>query len=124
MTTNERLAINQRIDKIIGSYDEQRSRVKDMSLKDRISNNNEYSKMREKLFKIGEKYGEEALALTMIECGNICHGVTANGKRFVWIGNNGLEKRSLYCGLLDIEGIGTIFTSGTIAKAIEYVIKN
>lgn len=81
MTTNERIAINRRIDKIIGSYDEQRSRVKDMTLEDRISNNNEYSKMREKLFKIGEKYGKEALALTMIECGNICHGVTANGKR-------------------------------------------
>lgn len=124
MTTNERLAINQRIDKIIGNRDEQRSRIKNMSLEDKISDNNEYSKMREKLFKIGEKYGEEALALTMIKCGNICHGVTTNGKRFVWIGNNGLEKRSLYCGLLDIEGIGTIFTSGTIAKAIEYVIKN
>ena len=124
MTTNEWLAINRRIDKIIGSRDEQRSRIKNMSLEDKISDNNEYSKMREKLFKIGEKYGEEALALTMIKCGNICHGVTANGRHFVWIGNNGLEKRSLYCGLLDIEGIGTIFTSGTIAKAIEYVIKN
>ena len=124
MTTDEWLAINRRIDKIIGSRDEQQSRIKNMSLKDKISDNNEYSKMREKLLKIGEKYGEEALALTMIECGNICHGVTANGRRFVWIGNNGLEKRSLYCGLLDIEGIGTIFTSGTIAKAIEYVIKN
>ena len=124
MTTDEWLAINRRIDKIIGSRDEQRSRIKNMSLKDKISDNNEYSKMREKLLKIGEKYGEEALALTMIKCGNICHGVTANGRRFVWIGNNGLEKRSLYCGLLDIEGIGTIFTSGTIAKEIEYVIKN
>ena len=124
MTTDEWLAINRRIDKIIGSRDEQQSRIKNMSLKDKISDNNEYSKMREKLLKIGEKYGEEALALTMIKCGNICHGVTANGKRFVWIGNNGLEKRSLYCGLLDIEGIGTIFTSGTIAEAIEYVIKN
>ena len=124
MTADEWLAINRRIDKIIGSREEQRSRIKNMSLEDKISDNNEYSKMREKLLKIGEKYGEEALALTMIKCGNICHGVTANGKRFVWIGNNGLEKRSLYCGLLDIEGIGTIFTSGTIAKAIEYVIKN
>lgn len=124
MTNNEWLAINRRIDKIIGSRDEQRSRIKNMSLEDKISDNNEYLKMREKLLKIGEKYGEEALALTMIKCGNICHGVTANGKRFVWIGNNGLEKRSLYCGLLDIEGMGTIFTSGTIAKAIEYVIKN
>ena len=36
MTTNERMAINRRIDKIIGSYDEQRSRVKDMTLEDRI----------------------------------------------------------------------------------------
>ena len=124
MTTDEWLAINRRIDKIIGNRYEQRSRIKNMSLEDKISDNNEYSKMREKLLKIGEKYGEEALALTMIECGNIRHGVTANGKRFVWIGNNGLEKRSLYCGLLDIEGIGTIFTSGTIAKAIEYIIKN
>ena len=124
MTSDEWLAINRRIDKIIGNRYEQRSRIKNMSLEDKISDNNEYSKMREKLLKIGEKYGEEALALTMIKCGNICHGVTANGRRFVWIGNNGLEKRSLYCGLLDIEGIGTIFTSGTIAKAIEYVIKN
>ena len=124
MTTDEWLAINRRIDKIIGNRYEQRSRIENMSLEDKISDNNEYLKMREKLLKIGEKYGEEALALTMIKCGNICHGVTANGKRFVWIGNNGLEKRSLYCGLLDIEGIGTIFTSGTIAKAIEYIIKN
>lgn len=124
MTTDEWLAINRRIDKIIGNRYEQRSRIKNMSLDDKISDNNEYLKMREKLLKIGEKYGEEALALTMIKCGNICHGVTAHGRRFVWIGNNGLEKRSLYCGLLDIEGIGTIFTSGTIAKAIEYVIKN
>lgn len=124
MTTDEWLAINRRIDKIIGNRYEQRSRIQNMSLEDKISDNDEYLKMREKLLKIGEKYGEEALALTMIKCGNICHGVTAHGKRFVWIGNNGLEKRSLYCGLLDIEGIGTIFTSGTIAKAIEYVIKN
>lgn len=124
MTTDEWVAINRRIDKIIGNRYEQRSRIQNMSLEDKISDNDEYLKMREKLLKIGEKYGEEALALTMIKCGNICHGVTAHGKRFVWIGNNGLEKRSLYCGLLDIEGIGTIFTSGTIAKAIEYVIKN
>lgn len=124
MTTDEWLAINRRIDKIIGNRYEQRSRIQNMSLEDKISDNDEYLKMREKLLKIGEKYGEEALGLTMIKCGNICHGVTAHGKRFVWIGNNGLEKRSLYCGLLDIEGIGTIFTSGTIAKAIEYIIKN
>lgn len=51
-------------------------------------------------------------------------GVTKNGKRFEWYGNNGFCERSRYCGSLWIEGIGTVFTSGTIAKAVEYVINN
>ena len=40
MTTDERLAINRRIDKIIGNRYEQRSRIENMSLDDKISDNN------------------------------------------------------------------------------------
>lgn len=124
MTFEERVAINERIDKMIGSSEEQRTRVQNMSLSDRIESNDKYRKMREKLFKIAEKHGEMALAATMISEGRTNTGVTASGKRFVWDGNNGWTIRSRYCGSLYIEGVGTVFTSGTIAKAVEYIINN
>lgn len=124
MTFEERVEINQRIDKMVGSREQQRIRVKDMTLEDRITSNQEYNKMRERLFKIAEKEGSEALSLVFIGCGKWQEGVTVSGKKFVWDGNNGSTKRSRYCGSLWIEGVGTVFTSGTIAKAVEYILNH
>lgn len=124
MTYDERVAINDRIDAMIGSYVDFRESIKEMDLSDRISAQDKYNKLRDKLFKIAEKNGEKALTLTMVQEGNTSYGVTANGKRFTWIGNNGYAYRSRYCGSLYIEGVGTIFTSGTVAKAFEYILNN
>jgi hypothetical protein len=124
MTYEERIAINERIDKLIGSQEDLNKQVENMELVDKINTRDKYRKMREKLFKIAEKNGEKALILTVIQEGRTSHGVTANGKHFEWYGNHGCELRSRYCGRLYIEGVGTVFTSGTIAKAFEYILNN
>ena len=124
MTIEERIAINERIDAMIGSREEFNESVKDLSLSDRIDVRDKYNKLREKLFKIAEKNGEKALMLTLVQDGNTSTGVTANGKKFVWVRNYGYSARSRHCGSLYIEGIGTVFTSGTVAKVFEYVLNN
>lgn len=125
MTIKELEAANERIDKMIGSRDLMRKAsesYKDLAQK--IKFKQQYEKMRENLMKIAEKEGVESLTTVFIEQGRTNTGVTKNGKRFEWYGNNGFCERSRYCGSLWIEGIGTVFTSGTIAKAVEYVINN
>ena len=124
MTINERISVNQRIDLLIGSREQFREEVEKMDLCDRIKERDRYDKLRDKLEKIAEKYGEKALTLTLIQDGNSVKGVSACGKTFFWTPNCGLEKRSRYCGSLYIDGIGTIFTSGTITKVFEYVLNN
>lgn len=124
MTTEERAAINERIDKMIGSWDEQKKRAATMSLTDRINSNAQYRKTRDDLFKIAEREGEKALALTMLGTGRYATGVTLSGKIVEWEGNHGFTERSRYCGRLWIEGIGTVFTSGTITAALEHILKN
>ena len=124
MTKEQRKTINNRIDAMIGSHAEHREAIKNMTLSDRVNATDKYNKMREKLFKIAEKYGEKALVITMIQDGNTAYGVTADGKQFRWVGNNGYAMRSRYCGTLEIEGNGTVFTSGTVAKAYEYILNN
>lgn len=124
MTMQERAEVNRRIDVMIGSWEEQKKITETMSLSERLNSNNRYSKMRDKLVKIAEKEGLEALASIVIVGGKWCEGCTASGKRYVWDGNNGFTERSRYCGSLWIEGMGTVFTSGTLTKAVEYLIKN
>ena len=124
MTMQERMEIERRIDVMIGSREQQRKMAETMCLEDRINSNARYNKTREKLFKIVEKEGMKALASVVIIGGKWCEGCTASGKKYVWDGNNGYTERSRYCGSLWIEGIGTVFTSGTITKAVEYLIKN
>ncbi len=124
MTFDERVSINERIDAMIGSYVDFKESIKDMELSDRINAQDKYNKLREKLFKIAEMSGEKALTLTLIQDGNTATGVTANGKKFVWTANSGYAYRSRYCGSLYIAEIGTVFTSGTVAKAFEYILNN
>lgn len=125
MTIKEREMANERIDKMIGSREWMREAAETYKdLAERIKFRDQYNKMREKLMKIAEKEGVEALAMVFIENGRSNTGVTIKGKNFEWYGNNGFCERSRYCGSLWIEGIGTVFTSGTIAKAVEYIINN
>lgn len=124
MTMQERVEVNRRIDVMIGSWEEQKKITETMSLPERVNSNNRYSKMRDKLLKIAEKEGPEALASIVIVGGKWVEGCTASGKRYIWDGNNGYTERSRYCGSLWIEGVGTVFTSGTLTKAVEYLIKN
>lgn len=124
MTFEERVEINERIDKMIGSREQHRIITQGLSLEERINSNNHYNKTREQLFKIAEKEGVSALCTVIIQSGKWIEGVTASGKKYVWDGNNGYTKRSRYCGSLWIEGVGNVFTSGTIAKAVEYLLHN
>lgn len=124
MTREERIEIERRIDMMIGTREYQRTLTEGMSLEDRINSTNDYNKMRAKLFKLAEKEGMAALSTVIITTGKWIEGVTASGKKYIWDGNNGYTKRSRYCGSLWIEDIGTVFTSGTIAKAVEYLLKN
>lgn len=124
MTMDERIRINERIDAMIGSRDDLNKSIENLSLSEKITARDKYNKLREKLFKIAEQNGEKALTLTLIQDGNTATGVTANGKKFVWTINYGYSIRSRYCGSLYIEGIGTVFTSGTVAKAFEYILNN
>ena len=124
LTGKDRKEALERIYSMIGTPDRQREKVANFSLQDRIRSNANYNETKERLLKIAEKNGVEALCKVMIVTGSYSSGLTANNKKYVWQGNNGYCERSRYCGSLYIEGMGTVFTSGRIEKAVEYLIKN
>lgn len=123
MTIDERKQINDKISQLIGSYEDNRKYIENLDISQRIKESKKYSTLREKLFKMAEKQGLKALQLTLIDEGNVKRGITPNGKKVVWYGNNGMTERSRYCGTLVIDG-ETIFTSGTVAKVFEYLLNN
>lgn len=51
-------------------------------------------------------------------------GFTKSGKRFILDGNCGMTERSRHCYTLTIEGLGCVFTSGTLEAAVEYIMNN
>ena len=124
MTQEERKEVLERIYAMIGTPDQQKEMVKNFNLQERINSNGNYSKTKERLLKIAEKEGVKALCSVVIMAGRYCTGLTANNKKYIWEGNMGYTERSRYCGSLYIEGIGTVFTSGRIEKAVEYLLKN
>lgn len=59
------------------------------------------------------------------KCGSAWkQGFTKAGKKFVLEGNCGMTMRSRKCFTLTIEGIGCVFTSGTLEAAVEYILNN
>lgn len=124
MTQKERKEALERIYAMIGTPDQQREMVKNFNLQERINSTSNYNKTKEKLLKVAEKEGVKSLCSVVIMAGRYCTGLTANNKKYIWEGNSGYTERSRYCGSLYIEGVGTIFTSGRIEKAVEYLIKN
>ena len=124
MTQKERKEALERIYSMIGNPEQQREMVVNFSLQERIRSNANYRETKERLLKIAEKEGVKALCSVVIMTGKHCTGLTANNKKYIWEGNSGYTERSRYCGSLYIEGMGTVFTSGRIEKAVEYLIKN
>lgn len=123
MEKKEYIKANEIIDRMIGTMGEQRANVDKLPLSERIRCNTQYNKMRAKLLAIAEVNGAEYLSSITIMCGGNSRGFTACGKKYVWEGNCGMTQKSRYCGSLWIEGVGTVFTSGTIVKAVEYILK-
>ena len=117
--------MNDKVFKLIGSPAERNEKFKDLRLEERITRNADWQKMYDKLSKMVERFGEESLNVAFTREDHMGkEGTTANGKAFYWATNNGTERRSWYCGSLWIEGMGMVFTSGTVAKAMEYLLAN
>lgn len=113
MTHEEVAAMYQKIELLIGKREDVKS----------MNGRMEYDKMRERLLKLIREQGEKALSLKMVVDLGCTKFITPSGKKAIWEPNNGMEQRSRYCGALSIDG-KTIFTSGTIAKVYEYLLKN
>ena len=123
LSLEERIRVTEMIQKIIGKKEDV---IKDgMSTSDRIKAREAYSKLFDKLTKVWMKGGDKALSLTYTWEGSYGYGVTPNGKKWVFNMNSfGWTQRSHHCGSLSIEGQGTIFTSGTLARAFERILEN
>lgn len=122
MSSEETKIINERIDLLIGNEADHENLIKMLPLSEKIGARERYRKMRKKMMKVAEKYKENIAHFTLVDDGvAIKNGVTFSGGKFTWYGNTGLTERSLYCGTLVIDG-ETIFTSGTIAIAFEYLL--
>ena len=120
MTLEEQNKGRQMIENIIGS---QGDWIKpDMDCSKRIKARASYDKLFDKLAKVYAEHGDKALAMEYTSNGAFKEGTTPNGKKWVLVMNSGWTERSRHCGTLTIEGEGTIFTSGTIAKAFEYIL--
>lgn len=117
----KRLEITGRIQMIIGKKEDWIT--PNMDTGDRIKARMDYDKLFEKLAKIWVKYGDKALAMAFTDHGGYKVGVTPNGKKWTLDMNGGWTTRSRHCGTLRIDG-ECIYTSGTLAKAFEYILEN
>lgn len=122
LPNEQRLEATRRIEAIIGT---KKSWIRDdMDLSTRIETRTRYNRLFEKLGKIYAEHGEKALAMNFTDHGGYKEGITPAGKKWILYMNNGWTTRSRHCGTLTIEGEGTIFTSGTLAKAFEYILNH
>lgn len=123
LPVEEQTRVREMIQKIIGRKEDQIT--EDMSRDTRIKVRFAYDKLFEKLAKVWANYGDKALALNYTDKGAVKEGVTPNGKKWVFYMNNfGWTDRSHHCGSLYIEGMGCLFTSGTMARAFERILEN
>ena len=65
-----------------------------------------------------------AMAEDMEKRGIKKNGYTTNGLSYSIYWNEGITKRSRHCYSMNIEGKGTVFTSGTLETVAEYIINN
>ena len=66
----------------------------------------------------------KAMAADMMKNGVKTIGITTSGLNYRIYGNHGITERSRYCYSMDVEGRGTVFTSGTIETVAEYILNN
>ena len=91
---------------------------------DRIKARFEYDKLFDKLARIYANNGAKALSMTYTSHGAWLEGVTPGGKKWVFNYNTfGWTQRTHHCGSLYVEGVGTLFTSGTLARAFERLLE-
>lgn len=119
MRADERAKVLEMIENIIGEKEEWIT--ENMDRTERIQTRARYDRLMEKLIKIYEKSGNKALAMNFEDGGARKKGTTPSGKKWELEMNNGITDRSRYCGTLYIDG-EAIFTSGTVAKAFEYIL--
>lgn len=120
LTAEERAEVNRRITAVIGTSADI-DKIEDTT--DRMIARSEWRKLFDKIVKLYDKYGEKGIAMTYMQSGGgYAEGITASGQKWRYYPNQyGLTRRSWHCGTLYIEK-KCIFTSGTIAKALEYAI--
>lgn len=121
MDNESRAKVRAMIHAIIGTKEDSVKGIEDLS--ERITRRSQYDKQFDKLVKVYDKNGEKALAMHYMDCGSIKKGTTPNGNNWSLEMNNGYTARSRYCGTLYING-ECIYTSGTVAKAFEYILNN
>lgn len=122
LPNEERMRVTEMIRKIIGRKED--SIKEGMTNSERIKARFEYDKLFEKLAKIWVNHGDKALAMNYTWCGRSAQGVTPGGKKWIFEMNSfGWTQRNHHCGSLYIEGEGTIFTSGTLARAFERILE-
>lgn len=119
LPVEERAEITKRIQAIIGKKDD--CIREGMSNSQKIKARFDYDKQFEKLADVYVRHGGKALAANFTDYGSYKIGATASGKKWILYSNNGYTERSRYCGTLAIDGEGTIFTSGTLSRAFEYI---
>lgn len=123
LSREDRIRVTEMIQKVIGKRED--CITEKMNTSDRIKSKFNYDKLFDKLTKVWLKYGDKALAMNYTVSGAVAKGVTPGGKAWEFILNNyGWTERCHHCGSLYIEGIGCVFTSGTMARAFERIFEN
>lgn len=122
LPNEERIRVTRMIQKIIGTKKD--AVTQDMTGSERITAYANYDKLFDKLAKVWVAHGDKALSMNYTWNGSQGEGVTPNGKKWIFIMNCfGWTQRTHHCGSLYIEGEGTIFTSGTLARALERILE-
>ena len=84
--------------------------------------------MRKEAAKLATKEEQDMLVKAMAEKmakeGFKRQGLTTNGLRYTIYGNQGWTERSMHCFSMDIESMGTVFTSGTLETVAQYILLN
>ena len=85
--------------------------------------------MRKEAAKLATKEEQDrmvkAMAEKMAKDGFKDKGITTNGRVYIIYKNSyGWTERSLHCYSMHIEGMGTVFTSGTLETVAQYILLN
>ena len=118
----ERQEITERVQTIIGK--KENVTHEGMNLSQRVNARAKYDKLFWSLVHVYMEHGAKALAMQFMDYGGIKKGVTPNGKRWeLYMNSFGWTDRCRHCGTLYLDG-KCIFTSGTLARAFDYILNS